>query len=103
MITFTSKHSDMGFRHSTAETADKEKGIGRKTPFSLFDFQVHRILRSCAIACNRRFEYSTFMITFTSKHNGVDFHSSTVQAADKEKENKSKFPFSLFNIEVRKT
>ena len=61
-----------------------------------------------AKVCNKRLAYTrgTFMVTFTSKHNGVDFQKSTVQTANtwnKEKGNESKFPFSLFDFELHRT
>ena len=43
------------------------------------------------------------MIIFTSKNNGIDFQSSTVQTANKEKGNERKIPFSLFDFQSHRT
>ena len=49
MIIFTSKNNGIDFQSSTVQTANKEKENERKIPFSLFDFQTHRTLQTCAI------------------------------------------------------
>ena len=71
----------MGFQFPKVETADKGKCHERKIFFP------YSILSSIDA-------YSTFMIAVTSKHNGVDYQSYTVETANKEKENESKFPFA---------
>ena len=48
MIISSSKHNAIGFRLSTVQTANKEEGNESAFPFSLFDFQVLRTLKSDA-------------------------------------------------------